>query len=67
MYKLKPNTATGGFSLHTEFGYAYCPFQQEEVPCGTWCALFRKNEDRKSITLTCSSSVATIFIEEDKE
>lgn len=63
-FTLKRNTHTGGMSLHTEFGYAYCPFcEGDEDPCGTWCALFHLDKKRKCLHQTCSGSGRSIMIE----
>ncbi len=63
-YVLKKNTDTGGFSLHTEFGYAECPHFIPLRPCGTWCALFRIGGDGRSTSLGCGNSIATVFLRE---
>ena len=64
---LKKNTHRGGMNLHTVHGYAFCPFTKDKAPCGTWCALFRVNEDRKSIHQLCGKSITTTFLTEETD
>lgn len=61
-FTLKRNTMVGGWSLHSQYGYAYCPFINDDFqPCGTWCALFHWNKNRNCIKQICSKT--SVFIE----
>lgn len=65
-FALKKNTETGDMALHTKNNYAYCPFARDiKRACGTWCALFRWNKDRRSIMQGCSNAPA-IYLGKEK-
>ena len=64
-FRLMGNTEHGGMSLHNNFGYAMCPYKKAPMPCGTWCALFHLNENRKSVMQACAGK--TIYFGEKDE
>lgn len=68
-FQLKKNTAEGGYSLHTPYGYAWCPFTAESSrACGTWCALFRMSDARGgSVAQMCGNDAVILLDKEDSE
>ena len=59
----------GGLVLLNQYGSTCCPYQQDVVPCGTWCALFYIGSEIKtpvrstSVTLCCSKVIRYLPLE----
>jgi hypothetical protein len=60
-------TEDGGVVLARDNLIVQCPYQQEDVNCGSWCAVFffSKNQQGVNINLGCTQA-PTIYINNDE-